>query len=398
MTTHAPLAHSPKSTSLAHFLSSASTGSCQFSTRFATRHHASPCFGAASAHRLTTAFTASSSPCRVSNLKYAAQWSPTSGFSVTARLNHPRALSILRSSQNRFAIDAITAGSLSHRLSASTDFDFRCGRGAILTASAQSIPDAGHSCNAFAMSASAARSLSGSTPTGFPPRSCRAAVSHSVSFAGLRRRACSRTARAFAGALPPSGDASNAAAAHHSGIASGHRRVPLAYAFRAASTSPSFSSSCPSMIHIFQNCGNFSRPSDSSLRSAATSPTSRSTTALFIHTRSLAPPFSRAFASSARARSGSRFSNSSLNAASQMSSLSELATNASSKMSRAPATSPASHRSFAAISHKISACGQLCTARFSTSSIAAISPAVFSSVAARTHSPFFAGKVAVACA
>ena len=188
------------------------------------------------------------------------------------------------------------------------------------------------------------------------------------------------------------------AAAVHRGIASWQRRHPFVYAVRAASASPRASSSCPSMSHIFQDDGNFSRPSASSLRSSTASPTSRSTMADFIHTRSLAPPRSRIFASKTRARSGSRFSNSSLNAASQMSSDSGLTTKASSKTSRAPGTSPHSHRSFAAMSHNISALGQCTTARFSKASIAALSPTDFSSFAASTHRPFLAGNIPHACA
>mmetsp|Transcript_12479 Transcript_12479/g.34396 ORF Transcript_12479/g.34396 Transcript_12479/m.34396 type:complete len:326 (-) Transcript_12479:506-1483(-) len=317
-----------------------------------------------------------------------------SGSSVHARLNQDLALSTLRSDAKSAAMDAMIRGSLSHRFNASTDFAFRCGRGAALTACAQSAPLPGHSCRPFASNASAALMASGSTPDGSAASSWRTAASHSHSFLGTRVRACSKIALDLAG-TPHC--CSNVAAAVHSGTHAWHRRHPFVYAVRAASTAPCDSSSCPSMSHIFHAVGNLSSPSANSRRSSATSPTSRSTIALFIQTRSLTFSFSRTFASSIRARSGSLFSNSSLNAASQISSLSGFTTKASSRTSRAPGTSPHSQRSFAAINHKISARGQCTTARLSMASIAALSFTDFSSLAASTHRPFLAGNSPHAC-
>ena len=144
-------------------------------------------------------------------------------------------------------MDAMIRGSLSHRFNASTDFAFRCGRGAALTACAQSAPLPGHSCRPFASNASAALMASGSTPDGSAASSWRTAASHSHSFLGTRVLACSKMALDLAGTPHR---CSNVAAAVHSGTHAWHRRHPFVYAVRAASTAPCDSSSCPSMSHI----------------------------------------------------------------------------------------------------------------------------------------------------
>mmetsp|Transcript_9157 Transcript_9157/g.17131 ORF Transcript_9157/g.17131 Transcript_9157/m.17131 type:complete len:269 (-) Transcript_9157:754-1560(-) len=267
-----------------------------------------------------------------------------SGFNVTARFNQFLAFSTLRSCQKSCATAAITCGSLSQRRSASTDLDFRCGRGAMETHSAHKSPLLVHSCNALAIRLSAAFVL-------LLRSSVRTASSHSMGFLGFLSRACSSSARALV-TFPAA--SSVAAAAAHRGTHSGHLRRPSVYASRAPAMLPFSSSSWPDISHIFQHSGYLDRPWRSNSFCCSWLPIARSTMAPFIHMRSV-PPFSRALARIRRARSGSWFSNSSLKAASQTSSESGLAANASCRMARAAAMSPATHFSFAPMSHNISA-------------------------------------------
>mmetsp|Transcript_7069 Transcript_7069/g.14263 ORF Transcript_7069/g.14263 Transcript_7069/m.14263 type:complete len:279 (-) Transcript_7069:2047-2883(-) len=200
------------------FLTSVSTLSCMLSTLFATWHQYRPWCGSAALARLSTSSCLSLSPCWHSNLYVSAQKSPMSGLRVTARLNQFRAFSTLRSCQKSWATAAMTWGSLSHRRSASTLLDLRCGCGAIEMHSAHSTPEVGHSCSALAMRLSATLLLC-------CLRSVSTASSHSWSFLGFFKRPCSSNARAFVTFLDFS---SAAAAAAHSATCSGHLRRPRA--------------------------------------------------------------------------------------------------------------------------------------------------------------------------
>lgn len=84
-------------------------------------------------------------PCWRSNLSHHAHESPRSGLVATALLNHCLAFSILRSAQNNLATVQMIKGSSTDFLSASTERDFRVGRGSAQIARDQRSPDVGHS-------------------------------------------------------------------------------------------------------------------------------------------------------------------------------------------------------------------------------------------------------------
>jgi hypothetical protein len=113
-----------------------------------------------------------SEPCWHSTLNHHARASPPSGSSLHARPSQVRAFSTRRSDQNSRAAATITAGSLSHRFSASTSLLLRSGRGSMKIAYDQSMPAAGHSCRA-AVDTDAAQQASARPempPVGLRPR------------------------------------------------------------------------------------------------------------------------------------------------------------------------------------------------------------------------------------
>ena len=94
---------------------------------------------------LTIEYRRTTVPCWRSNFSHQAHESPKSGFVTTARLNHCLAFSILRSAQNNLATVQMINGSSADFFRASTDRDFRVGRGSAHIDKDQSSPDVGQS-------------------------------------------------------------------------------------------------------------------------------------------------------------------------------------------------------------------------------------------------------------
>mmetsp|Transcript_96014 Transcript_96014/g.311471 ORF Transcript_96014/g.311471 Transcript_96014/m.311471 type:complete len:224 (-) Transcript_96014:1626-2297(-) len=162
----------------------------QFGTRFTMRFQSLPWFGSASTHLRITSRCSCAVPCSSSKPRYAPQASPRRGLSVTARLNHLRALAFLASLQKSLATEMITCASFSHFFKASTDFAFWPCFGSSSTAFAHKTPLVGHSCKALLIKWWANLSLPSSISTSTP-------FNQRSSAPGLRRRPFSNKERAL---------------------------------------------------------------------------------------------------------------------------------------------------------------------------------------------------------
>mmetsp|Transcript_12844 Transcript_12844/g.32549 ORF Transcript_12844/g.32549 Transcript_12844/m.32549 type:complete len:369 (+) Transcript_12844:144-1250(+) len=362
-----------------------------FPIAFLTEHHFSPYFGFARTHPRFSCSSASVSFLSLWNAYELAHASPSKGFRTTARSNHVLAFSGFPSAQKNFATAIMTWASLSHIFRASTLRAFFWGGSSVSMASAQRIPEAGHSLRPLASIDFIADELDEEDPEDLARRaSIRTEASHSTSFLGNETLARSRMARALAGDC----FSSIRARLVQSGTNFGQFSRPFRSAEDAALSLPFRSRYCPSISHSFAYFGCSFNPSSINCSSLSPHCTARSSRADFMKTLpDLTCP--RARSSRIRARSSSPHALSSCTAASQICSELGFDAKASTRMARAPSTSRAFSFSSAASSHKISALGQYLTARPRTAETDSLVPCLFSNSAADSHTLFSPRKVAV---